>query len=148
MQHLIEYRPPRIAMSLVLIASAMHLLVGVSMHTGLPAAAAVVFIMGLALMIRAWWLFKQVGTAICPTEQSSTLVTHDVFAVTRNPMSLGIILMICAAGVWTGSLHFYVVAIAFALIIDRVFCPYEEQKAVGAFGDQYLAYQQRVRRWL
>jgi protein-S-isoprenylcysteine O-methyltransferase Ste14 len=135
-------------MGLVLVASALQLVVGLPLHASLPTLAAVVFITGLGLMIRAWWLFKQAGTAICPTEKSSTLIRHDVFTLTRNPMYLGIILMIGAAGVWTGSLHFYVVAAVYALFIDRVFCPYEEQKAIGEFGHAYLAYRQRVPRWL
>jgi len=33
-------------------------------------------------------------------------------------------------------------------VMDRVFCPYEEQKSVAEFGDDYLAYKRHVRRWL
>ena len=29
-----------------------------------------------------------------------------------------------------------------------VFCPYEEAKLMGLFGDEFARYRRRVRRWL
>jgi protein-S-isoprenylcysteine O-methyltransferase Ste14 len=47
-----------------------------------------------------------------------------------------------------GSWLFYVVAFVYALILNHVFCRYEEQKLLRQYGDQYSAYAARVRRWL
>lgn len=145
---LLRLRPPRIAMGLTFIATAAQLLLPLALHAGLPIAGSALAVAGLALMIRAWWLFRQVGTAICPTERATTLVTGDVFALSRNPMYLGIVLMILAPGVGTGQLAYYFAAGACCLILDRVFCPYEERRLAELFGNTYTTYSRRVRRWV
>ena len=148
MHHFIDYRPPRIAFSLVLIALVTSAVLPLPLHTSLPLAATLTGVIGFSLMLRGWWLFKQVGTAICPTATASALVTHDVFSVSRNPMYLGIFLMVCALGILTGSAPFYAAAAAYWVVMDRAFCPYEEQKSLQEFGDEFATYAQRVRRWL
>jgi len=148
MNHFVDYRPPRIAMSFVLIAVAAHFMLLLPLHPSLPVAALIFGCAGFALMIRAWWLFKLVNTAICPTETSTTLVTQDVFSISRNPMYLGMSLMLGALALAIGTAPFYIAALGFVAVIDRNFCPYEEQKAVAEFGSGYEVYARRVRRWL
>jgi protein-S-isoprenylcysteine O-methyltransferase Ste14 len=146
----IQHRPPRIAMSLLFIAIMVSVLpnLALSLHRPLYATALLIGLAGFALMIRAWWLFKTANTAICPTRQSSALVTHDVFSVTRNPMYLGMSMMLTAVALGVGTVPFYAATFAYFLILDRVFCPYEEQKARQEFGDIYKDYVRRVRRWI
>lgn len=145
---LVDYRPPRIALSFVVTALALHVLLPLQLHPALPVAATITAIAGFGLMIRAWWLFRLAGTAICPTETSSTLITRDVFSISRNPMYLGMIMMLLALALAIGSAPFYLAAIAFSVVLDIVFCPYEERKALLEFGASYDAYRQKVRRWL
>ena len=148
MDRVIALRPPRIAMGLVLVAIAAHSIFVLPVHPGQPHAGALLGTSGFFLMLRAWWLFRRAGTAVCPTAVSSALVTRDVFAVTRNPMYLGIITMLAGLAVTVGTLAFHAAWMVFALIMDRCFCPYEEAKAAREFGDAYRAYARRVRRWL
>lgn len=148
MHHFIDYRPPRIAFGFVLIALVTSAVLPLPLHAPLPLAATLTASIGFWLMIRGWWLFKQVDTAICPTATASTLVMHDVFSLSRNPMYLGMLLMVCALGILTGSAPFYVAAAAYWAVMDRAFCPYEEQKSLQEFGNDYAAYSRRVRRWL
>lgn len=146
--HLVEFRPPRIAICFVLFAVAAHIAVPISLHPALPATALLFGIAGFALMIRAWWLFKLSGTAICPTETATTLITHDVYSFTRNPMYLGMLLMLAGLALSMASAPFYAATVGYGIVIDRVFCPYEERKAVREFGKDYAAYTRRVRRWM
>ena len=148
MQNFIEYRPPRIAMGFVLIALVANAFVPLPMHTSLPVAATLTGAVGFGLMIHAWWLFRLAETAICPREIATTLVTHGVFSISRNPMYLGIFLMLAGLAMATGSVPFYVAAAGYGIVMDRVFCPYEEQKSIAEFGHEYRDYAERVRRWL
>jgi len=148
MHNFVEYRPPRIAVSFVLIALAANAFVPLPMHTSLPLAAALTSAIGFLLMLRGWWLFRLVDTAICPTGSATTLVTHDVFAITRNPMYLGIFLMLLGLAMVTGSVPFYVAAASYGVVMDRAFCPHEEAKSAAEFGQEYFYYARRVRRWL
>jgi protein-S-isoprenylcysteine O-methyltransferase Ste14 len=135
-------------MSFVLLALAANAFVPLPMHTSLPFAATLTGAIGFLLMLRAWWLFRLVNTAICPTESATTLVTHGVFAITRNPMYLGIFLMLLGLATATGSAPFYVAAAGYGVVMDRAFCPYEERKSAAEFGGEYLDYVRKVRRWL
>ena len=147
---LLDYRPPRIAIALLASASVLQL--GLPMGSlnvpFLAIAGAVFIIAGFGIMIRAWWLFRQVGTAICPTATTTSFIAHDIYSITRNPMYLGMTLMVCGIAALVGSWYFYVTAGVYALILNHVFCPYEERKLRDQFGGDYVAYAARVRRWL
>jgi protein-S-isoprenylcysteine O-methyltransferase Ste14 len=148
MARLIDFRPPRIAMGLALVAFAAHGLLRIPAHEALMLPAAMLGGVGFAVMIRAWWLFRVAGTAVCPTAESSILITHDIYALTRNPMYLGIMLMLVALGLAFGGLSLYLAPVAFFFVMDRVFCPFEEQKSLCEFGAEYADYRERTRRWL
>ena len=147
---LLEYRPPRIAMLLLLIATLLHWASpGLLPRLATSALLAIVIAAtGFVLMLRAWWLFRQVDTAICPTAASSTLITRDVYSWTRNPMYLGMVLMLLGVALYTGSLFHYAAMCAFFVLIDHSFCPYEENKMRAEFGDVFDSYTSTVRRWL
>jgi len=149
---MLSYKPPRIALTLVATAAALQLVAPTELAwPPLPvsmAGGAVVAAIGFLIMLRAWWLFRVHATAICPNARTTVLITDDVYRLTRNPMYLGIVLMLLGTALGSGGLFLYLAALVFFLIIDFVFCPYEEDKLAHAFGDQFGPYRDRVRRWL
>lgn len=147
---ILDYRPPRIAMTLLMAATGLQLSVPAvwARLTPFPVLAAAVAISGFLLMTRAWWLFKVKETAICPTARTTTLITTDIYRWTRNPMYLGIVFMLLGIGLSTGSVFHYLASMTFFAIIDYSFCPYEENKLRVAFGDDFTRYANKVRRWL
>jgi len=144
----IGLRPPRIALSLALLGAAGHWLLPVILWQAPAWAALAVAATGFLVMLRAWWLFRQAGTPICPTDDAAVLITTDVYALSRNPMYLGILAMLGGAALLAGTLPLYLAALAFGAIIDGAFCPYEERRLLAAFGAEYDCYRARVRRWL
>jgi len=147
---MLSYRPPRIAMSLLLLASVFELALPI-LSAPLPAAplgGGLLAVLGCCVMLRAWWLFRTRETAICPTATTTALITNDIYRLTRNPMYLGIALMLLGPAVATGGLAYYLAALAFWLIIEFVFCPYEEAKLERDFHTEFDQYRNRVRRWL
>ena len=148
--NIIDYRPPRIAMSLTVMAALAHWLLP-GMETNLfnnRVPGLITGVTGFSIMMRGWWLFRINQTAICPTAPATFLVTGGIYRFTRNPMYLGICLMLFGLAMYTGGLPFYLTAVLFFLIINTYFCPYEENKLTDAFGDQYQNYQRSVRRWI
>lgn len=147
---ILSYRPPRIAMGLLAIATALQLILPVDWPrlATLPRAAFVAAALGFTIMIRAWWLFRLRETAICPTAESTTLITSDIYRFTRNPMYLGIVAMLLGVALYTGGLAFYAASFGFFLVINFAFCPYEEEKLRREFPLDFAAYAARVRRWM
>jgi len=149
---MLAYRPPRIALTILATAAALQL-AAPSAWTwpqvpSSVAGGALLASCGFLIMLRAWWLFRVHSTAICPTAHTTALITSDIYRLTRNPMYLGIVLMLLGIAIGSGGVFFYVAALAFFLIIDFVFCPYEENKLSGVFGDEFGRYRKSVRRWL
>jgi protein-S-isoprenylcysteine O-methyltransferase Ste14 len=147
---LIEYRPPRIAMALLTIATVFHLLFPVQssyQYSSIYLSVALV-LAGFTVMMVAWWQFKERKVAICPTADTDYLITDGIYRLTRNPMYLGMVTMLAGAAVFIGSLPFYAVTIVYFILIDRWFCPYEEEKLLATFGRDYDSYRSKVRRWV
>ena len=147
---IIDYRPPRIAQCFVLTALLLHWLTPVNrLHIySNQVLSAVLGAGGFVIMMWGWWLFRKYQTAICPKGNASTLITSGIYRFSRNPMYLGIVFMLLGIALFAGSLPFYLAAVAYFLIINNGFCPYEEERLAGIFGESYLAYKKQVRRWL
>ena len=143
-------KPTRIAFSLIAIAFALQYAMPIE-WPGLPSSPVVAALLssaGFAIMIRAWWLFRKFGTAICPTEETTQLITDDVYRFTRNPMYLGILMMLVGIAILVGSVLFYCVPVVFFLILNHVFCPYEEAKLRGRYKEFFSDYASDVPRWI
>ena len=147
---LLAYKPPRIAITLLALATLSQFALSANWAKlpSLLAVGAACSAVGFGIMIRAWWLFRQHETAICPTATTTTFIVRDVYSLTRNPMYLGMILILTGIALLMGSWPFYVVAILYAVILDHVFCRYEERKLLAQYGSEYAHYTARVRRWI
>ncbi|MGC1586329.1 MAG: methyltransferase family protein [Rhodomicrobium sp.] len=111
-------------------------------------AAAVPIAAGVALNLIADRQFKQLGTEVKPFKRSSALVTDGVFKWSRNPMYLGVVLIVCGIAWLEGSLSPWIAAACLALLLDRLFIAREERMLEETFGAAYIRYTLSVRRWL
>jgi len=104
---------------------------------------------GVALMASAVLLFAVRRTTIVPHAQHAReLVARGPFRLTRNPMYLGLTFAYVGATLATGS-PWSLAALALPLwVMHARVIPYEEASLARTFGDSYLRYQGRVRRWL
>ena len=103
---------------------------------------------GVILNLIADNAFKQVGTTVKPYQESSSLVTSGVFQISRNPMYLGMVLILLGIAVLLRSLSPFLVIILFAILIDRIHIRVEEQMLEEKFGSNWEAYKTKTRRWL
>lgn len=146
---LLDFRPPRIAQFLVAVAVLLHWAIPLRLElfTSVVVGALVIAI-GFYTMMAGWWLFRKHRTVVCPTGTPSKLVVNGIYRITRNPMYLGMFIMLLGLAMIVGSIPFYAAAIAYLLVMEFVFCPYEEEKLLRLFGDEFLQYKSSVRRWL
>lgn len=114
------------------------------------AVAAAIAVVGLALMGTAALSFARAKTTVNPLRPSraSALVTGGVFAVSRNPMYLAMLLLLLAYATWLGSLAALAVSPLLAVYLNAFQIAPEEQALTALFGDDYRAYCARVRRWI
>lgn len=142
--------PPAVLLGALGLAAGLHLAVPLCevvpklwrLSGGLP------LLLGVGLNLRADGQFKKAGTTVKPYERSSALVTRGVFAWTRNPMYLGMALVVIGIGLLLGSLSPLLVAGVFPVVLDRVFIVPEERMLEESFGEEFRVYRRRVRRWV
>ncbi|MGB5246319.1 MAG: isoprenylcysteine carboxylmethyltransferase family protein [Woeseia sp.] len=103
---------------------------------------------GLAMVIVSAGAFSRAETPIVPFTQSTALVTGGCYRFTRNPMYLGMVLVLLGVDVLLGSLTPFLILPVFVLIIHRVFILREEAMLEELFGDEYRKFKGRIRRWL
>ncbi|VAX37257.1 hypothetical protein MNBD_PLANCTO02-2361 [hydrothermal vent metagenome] len=87
-------------------------------------------------------------TTIKPFHESTSLITTGPFRVSRNPIYLGMVLVLLGVAIWIGSLTPLLVVPFFILVIDTVFIRGEQQMLQATFGEEYTQYCRRVRRWI
>ena len=105
---------------------------------------------GVAIAVAAFVRFRQIGTTVDPMDpgKASRLVTDGVFLVSRNPMYLGLLLLLVGWAIWLGSALPWLVPPLFVLLLTRVQIVPEEMALRQRFGEQYVSYERRVSRWI
>lgn len=94
--------------------------------------------------------FRRARTTVNPLKpkNTSSLVTLGIYRFTRNPMYLGLLLVLLAWAVFLSSAWAIVGPVAFVLYINRFQIAPEERVMATMFGASYAQYKARVRRWL
>lgn len=104
--------------------------------------------LGILLNLLADQGFKKHDTTVKPFRKSRSLVTEGVFRISRNPMYVGMTLVLVGIALLLGSLSPFTVAVVLPILFDRVFIRPEERMLEDTFGDRFREYRRRVRRWI
>lgn len=94
--------------------------------------------------------FRRAKTTINPVnpETASSLVSSGIYGVSRNPMYVGLALLLVAWAMYLSSLWSLVGVLGFILYVNRFQITPEERALTALFSDRFLTYQAKVRRWL
>jgi protein-S-isoprenylcysteine O-methyltransferase Ste14 len=104
--------------------------------------------LGIGINLAADRAFKRHATTVKPLGETSALITTGVFRISRHPMYLGFVLMLFGIAILMGSMTPFVVVPAFAVFVDIVFITLEEERLEETFGEEWLDYRRKVRRWV
>jgi protein-S-isoprenylcysteine O-methyltransferase Ste14 len=111
-------------------------------------AGAALIVCGILLAIWAARLFALAKTGVVPFSESTSLVASGPYRFTRNPMYLGMVLVLLGVAVILGSLTPFLVVPAFVVLITYLFILPEEGHMERAFGTAYSERKRQVRRWI
>lgn len=112
--------------------------------------AAIVAMAAIAIDVTAIWHFRQSRTTINPLnpQKSSSLVTHGIYRYTRNPMYVGMLLLLIAWALLLESVTSLLGPAAFVVTLTTMQIRPEEEAMKSLFPDEYQDYCRRVRRWM
>ena len=150
-------RPSRIAWPPLLIAAALAsaILMG-KLHplpwpglNDLPAQIIGYGLGGLGLLLAGWGFLTlhRANTTALPHKEVKQLVTNGAFGFRRNPIYMGEVLIFLGLAQATGNVWMAIVAVPLALLLLVLAILPEERHLEARFGEEYLAYKARTRRW-
>lgn len=111
-------------------------------------AGAAIFLIGAYMAMSEKKSFQKANTPMPPLSKPNLLHTTGAFRYTRNPMYLGITIGLLGLAFLMSSFVNFVFPFLFLIIMDIVYIRREEKILEEQFGDQYLDYKSRVRRWI
>jgi protein-S-isoprenylcysteine O-methyltransferase Ste14 len=128
-------------------------------HSGYAYNIAIPFALVIAIALAAGGIFvsasairkfKTAETTISPLQPDSatSLVHNGIFGKTRNPMYVGLFLILLGWAVWLQSMSNAVILLAFVLWLTELQIKPEEAALRKVFGQGYIDYCKRVRRWI
>ncbi|MFK8029072.1 MAG: isoprenylcysteine carboxylmethyltransferase family protein [Gammaproteobacteria bacterium] len=108
------------------------------------------FTTGAAIALIAVWQFRRARTTIDPLNPNaaSSLVASGLFQFSRNPMYLGMALILFGVVIRLGSLSGLAILAVFIGLITQFQIKPEERALESIFGQEFVEYCSRVRRWI
>lgn len=114
----------------------------------IPWAGIVLAAAGLGLILWAGATFRAAKTTVLPYGRATFLVPGGPYRFSRNPMYLGMGAIYAGLALATGGVWAYLLLPLVLVTLHRGVIAREERHLEARFGEAYLAYKARVRRWL
>ena len=105
---------------------------------------------GLIVLLLSVRSFGKAGTTVNPIEpdKAGQLVTTGLYSFTRNPMYLGMLLVLLGGALGLQNIAAFSAPILYAISITRFQIIPEERDLVEIFGTAFSDYCSQTRRWI
>ena len=103
---------------------------------------------GFLLAFNSISRFIKAKTGVIPFSKSTALITEGFYKYTRNPMYVGMNSFLLGLLIILNNPINFIYLVIFFFIVRNLFVIKEEVQMYETFGEEYLAYKNKVRRWL
>ncbi len=115
--------------------------------TGLVPGVALI-VLALALAFWCFMLFRRAGTNVPTNKPVTAIVTGGPYRFSRNPIYVALTALSVGIALWVNSWWMLGLLLPTLVLMNIGVIDREERYLATKFGDEYLAYKARVRRWL
>ncbi len=142
--------PPVILLAVILVQIGLHLKLPIASVVPDPLHwSGICFIaVGIIIIGSKAVAFRKAATTIVPFEESSSLVVSGLYRYSRNPMYVGMVVILVGVAILTGSLSPFIGPVLFVPLLNTRVIRHEEVMLEAQFGQAYRDYRSRVRRWI
>jgi protein-S-isoprenylcysteine O-methyltransferase Ste14 len=142
--------PPTYLNALLILEIAVHWILPIQQIVNAPYTylGVVLIAIGIALNVYSVRYLEQQNTTSNYLETANRLVVTGPFRRSRNPIYLSGVLLSFGIAIFLGSLVTFAIPILIFLILNSIHIPDEEMRLEDKFGEEFLEYKQRVRRWV
>jgi len=134
------------------------ILCGIGLHYWMPLAKVLdeswdkvgiaLIILGVLVVIGPAIAFRRAATTVRPFHDASALVVSGMYRYTRNPMYVGMVVVLIGVAVLLGDLSPFIMPFVFVPVLTVRVIKHEEQMLQESFGDDYRELMKSVRRWI
>ena len=105
---------------------------------------------GILIFLNPVLQFIKSKTTVNPIqfEEVNKLVTSGIFKYSRNPMYLGMLMIVLSTSIFYLNVYSILTPLLFILWINKFQIKREEEFLIEKFGDEYLSYKKKTRRWI
>ena len=115
---------------------------------GLQQIGILILITGISLVYISLRKLSKMKTTFIPDGKPEKLVMDGPFRFSRNPIYLGMLLILVGVSISLQSFSSLMISIIFGLIINFTWIKHEEKKLEDIFDSEWEEYSKRTRRWL
>ncbi len=105
-------------------------------------------IAGVCIVLPALLKFFRTKNTLIPFLPANSLQTSGIYAISRNPMYLGLLILYIGIGFLQGNFYTMMLIPLVILAINFLVIIKEEKYLIRAFGNDFLEYAKNVRRWI
>lgn len=108
----------------------------------------IIFIIGFLILLKCIIDFgvKGKGT-LSPIDPPKKLVINGLYKISRNPMYVGIMLILFSEALFFESVRLWIYSIVIFMAFNIFIILYEEPHLTRDFGNEYEEYKKKVNRW-
>ena len=107
-----------------------------------------ILIVSLLLNTFAYRAFKKELTPHAPFTKPKVLIQNGIFAISRNPVYLALVLSQFGLGFVFDTFWLLIFSIALIILLDWLIVREEEKVLERAFAEEYKSYKRKTRRWI
>lgn len=111
-------------------------------------AGAFVFLFGALFAAWSLIIFREARTTTTPGESSKKLVMSGPYRFSRNPMYVSLIMVYMGEAGLLAQIWPVLFLPLMLIYLNKVVIPLEEKILTNDYGDEYLTYRSKVKRWL
>lgn len=144
--------PPLIYAAIFFLAILMQKIIPInnSFFESQNAAIAGIVLIAIALLflLPALIRFVQSKNTVVTIKPANSLQTKGIYSLTRNPMYLGLLILYTGIAMLDGNWWTLIFIPVIIIIVQFYVIKGEENYLQRAFGEEYIAYRKKVRRWI
>ncbi len=111
-------------------------------------AGIAIIVLAFLFVVVALLHFHKAKTQVEPWRPTTSIIQQGVFRYSRNPIYLAFCIATIGIGLVSNSWWIVMSTLPLACLLQQLVIRREEDYLENKFGDEYLDYKRRVRRWL
>ena len=146
----VKFPPPLIYLFVILTTYGVHYFwpIGIGDSPVLKYIGAVVIVLGIGVVIVAYRSFEYAETNILPWKPTAKIIATGIYRYSRNPIYAAFCLIQIGIGIFVNSLWILSTFIVSAFVVYEIAIKKEEGYLEAKFGEEYVRYRNKVRRWM